>query len=394
MLLAFSSSYGQTFFIAAFAGQIRTDYQLSHGEWGAIYTVATLMSAAVMFSAGGLTDRYRVRTVGALTLSMLAVACVAMALAWNVASLIVAVFALRLFGQGMASHTAVVGAARWFVATRGKALAITVMGVALGEAILPIGAVTAMSVLPWRSLWLLAAAAALAAALLLALMLSIERTPQSMPETSQSTGMSGRHWTRKEAFSHPLMWLTLPLVLAPPVFNTALFFQQVHVAEVKGISHVAFVGLFPVYVAASILFMALSGWAVDRWGATRLLPLYGVPFALGFLVLAMTDGWAGIFVAMLTLGAAQGAHSTIPTAFWAESWGTRNIGSIRAGLSAIMVFGTALGPLGSGFMIDLGMNFAVQSFGIAAWMAVAAALAGFAVVTSRSTATKKDVERP
>ena len=50
IILMLTSSYGQTFFISIFAGEIRTDYGLSHGEWGGIYSAGTFASAIVMIS--------------------------------------------------------------------------------------------------------------------------------------------------------------------------------------------------------------------------------------------------------------------------------------------------------------------------------------------------------
>ncbi len=63
-LPTFASSFGQTFFIAVFAGEIRATFDLSHGAWGSIYSIATTISAAVMIWAGSLTDRFRVRHIG------------------------------------------------------------------------------------------------------------------------------------------------------------------------------------------------------------------------------------------------------------------------------------------------------------------------------------------
>ena len=79
-LLTFLSSFGQTFFISIFAGEIREGFQLSHGQWGGIYTMGTTVSAIVMVWAGGLTDQFRVRSLGAVILGMLMLACLAMAL--------------------------------------------------------------------------------------------------------------------------------------------------------------------------------------------------------------------------------------------------------------------------------------------------------------------------
>ena len=48
MLLTFLSSFGQTFFISIFAGEIREVFQISHGQWGGIYAIGTTASAIVM----------------------------------------------------------------------------------------------------------------------------------------------------------------------------------------------------------------------------------------------------------------------------------------------------------------------------------------------------------
>ncbi|NCO17161.1 MAG: MFS transporter, partial [Alphaproteobacteria bacterium] len=115
-LLALLSSFGQTFFISLFGGEIRAEFGLSNGEWGATYGIATTVSAAVMLWAGGLTDRFRVRSLGTVVLIGLALACLAMAAnPWPVA-LVGVIFALRLLGQGMTSHISGVAMARWFVA--------------------------------------------------------------------------------------------------------------------------------------------------------------------------------------------------------------------------------------------------------------------------------------
>ena len=52
-LLSFLSSFGQTYFIAIFAGEIRAEFGLSHGQWGGIYALGTGASAVLMLWAGG-----------------------------------------------------------------------------------------------------------------------------------------------------------------------------------------------------------------------------------------------------------------------------------------------------------------------------------------------------
>lgn len=382
-LLSFTSSYGQTFFISIFAGVIRTEFDLSHGAWGGIYTLGTTASAVAMIWAGALTDKFRVRHLGAVVFGLLALACLFMASVSGPVMLIAVIFALRLTGQGLISHLSIVGTARWFVATRGRALSIVSMGFAVGQAILPLIFVALLVILPWRSLWVLAAGLTLLAIPALMLLLRSERTPQSVAETTHSVGMDGRQWVRAELLRHWLFWLMVPLLLGPAAWSTALFFQQVHLTEVKGWSHVEFVALFPLFTATTIGSTFVWGWALDRVGTNRLMPLSLIPFALAFLILSQADGLFFAGIAMAILGVGTGAGATLPGAFWAEHFGTRNLGSIKAMAAAVMVLGSAIGPGVSGWLIDAGVTFPSQMVGYAVYFILSAALAWVGVRKAR-----------
>nr|WP_174839867.1 MULTISPECIES: MFS transporter [unclassified Ruegeria] len=360
VLLTFLSSFGQTFFISVFAGEIRTAYGLSHGAWGGLYSLGTLVAALVMIWAGGLTDVFRVRMLGPVVLAGLALAALAMSLNSWVLLLPAVIFLLRLFGQGMSTHLAMVAMARWFTATRGKALSIASVGYAIGEALLPLAFVTAMVFLDWRWLWGLAAIIVLLGIPILMRLLREERTPQSLASEYSATGMQGRHWTRRDALKHPLFWFMAPAVLGPSAFVTAFFFHQVHLAEVKGWAHIQLVALFPVYTGVSLLSMFAAGWALDKWGTARMIPYYQLPIALGFVTLALTTSIAGATLGLVLLALTAGANSTLPSAFWAEFYGTRHIGAIKAMATAVMVLGSAIGPGLTGVLIDWGVSLDTQ----------------------------------
>jgi MFS family permease len=376
-LLAFSSSYGQTYFISVFAGAIMAEFALSDGDWGAIYGAGTLASALLVALTGGLLDRYRVRALGTAILALVAGACLFMA--WTPAAwaLIPAILFLRYAGQGMTSLLASTAMARWFVASRGRALAIATMGFALGESLLPIAFVAALSVAPWRSLWVLAAAMALAAIPLLRLLLHRERVPRGGAAGDDSAGLQGRHWTRGQAVRHPLFWAAVPLILGPSACVTALFFQQVHLAAQKGWAHVEFVALFPVYTATSITAMLATGWLIDRFGTGRLLPVFQLPIAAGFVLMGMAESLTAGALAMALTALSMGAYGPLSTAFWAEYFGTRHLGAIRALAAAIMVLGSAIGPVVSGGLIDAGLPFDRQMLAMAGWFLATSALIGF-----------------
>jgi len=321
-----------------------------------------------------LTDRFRVRAFGPIILIGLAGACLAMATIQYVWALPLVIFALRFFGQGMSSHLAVVAMARWFVVTRGRALSIAALGFSFGEATLPILFVAMKSVVDWRYLWFLAALLCLAGAPVLGKLLSQERSPGNLSRDISNMGMKGRHWTRLQALKHPLFWLMVPAMLGPAAFNTAFFFHQVHFAELKGWEHMDLVALFPLFTLMGVGAMVLSGWALDRFGTARLTPYYQLPMVVCFVIFANATGPFAMLTGFFFLALTTGANATLPNAFWAEFYGTAHIGSIKAMAAAVMVFGSAIGPGLTGFLIDLGFGLEQQFLAIAGYFVLATIL--------------------
>ncbi len=164
-LLTFFSSYGQTFFISLSAGHIRDEYGLSNGGWGLLYMIATLASAATMPRFGRIVDRYSVTRVTSIIVPVLALACLLMAVSRNIVLLGLTIYLLRLFGQGMMAQNAFTAIGRWFASQRGKAIALSAIGVNTGEASMPFLFVLTAGALGWRNAWLVAAATLLVVAL-------------------------------------------------------------------------------------------------------------------------------------------------------------------------------------------------------------------------------------
>ncbi|MBE0413875.1 MFS transporter [Yoonia sp.] len=371
-LLTMLSSFGQTFFIAVFGGEIRAEFGLSNGEWGLIYMFSTAASAVAMVFMGGLVDKFRVRTLGILVVGLLASSCFAMAINPYAAMLPFVIFALRFFGQGMVSHVALVAMARWFIATRGRALAIASLGIMLAEAAMPITLVWLKGFFAWQTLWFGTGIIALLLMPVLYRLLRLERTPQSSLAEDHVVGMDCKHWTRKDVLRHPLFWSLMPALLFFPAFGTSFWFHQVHFAEIKGWDHLSIVAMLPLGTVALVTSSFAYGAAIDKFGAGRLFPIYLLPLCIAFTLhwYAPTPAWSAI--AVVLMGIAGGGQATLPIAIWAEFFGTRNIGSIKSMVAAVMVLGTAIGPGLSGVLIDLGFGFEQQMLVFAASFLLAA----------------------
>lgn len=387
VLMSFCSSFGQTFFIALFGPQIRADLDLSHGEWGAIYTLGTIAAAAALSASGGLADRHRVRWLAPATLGLLALGCLLMAGARGWATLALAIFALRFLGQGFSSHLAMSSMGRWFAARRGRALAIAALGFSAGEALLPGAALALGAVMPWRGVWIVAAAFLLCLAPVFLWLLARERRPSSAAPGTETVGMGGRAWTRAQALRHWLFWALAPGLLGPPFIGTAIFFQHAHLIEVKAWAPSAAGGAFALYALCGVGTSFLAAAALDRWGARRLLPVYQAPMAAGAALLAAADGQAALYVAFALAGATQGAATAVLGGVWPEFYGTRFMAGIRAVAISMMVAATALGPGATGLALDAGVGIEAQMAALSLWAAAACAFYGLLAARIRAAAS-------
>lgn len=377
--MTLASSFGQTFFISIFAGEIRAEFGLSHGAWGQAYTIGTLASAATMMALGPLADRMRLRKLASIVMVGLACFCLGMAALPGAWALPVLIWGLRFCGQGMLTQIPAVAVGRWFRANRGRAMAVVFLGVSVGQALFPFAFVSVMAASDWRTAWALAAVIPLLAVPPMLALLRNERQPRSELASEGQAGMLGRHWTRREALGHWLFWLTFPGFLAQPIFSTALAFQQVHLTDIKGWSLAGFAALFSVMTVANIVGLMLGGWAIDRYGAVRVVPLMLAPSAAGYALLGWAPGLEAAALAMALVGLTTGVVSAIGGAYWPEVYGTRNLGAIRAMATAVMVFATALGPGVTGYLIDAGVDFRDQLIGMTALALLASASLAYAM---------------
>ncbi|MGR3514712.1 MAG: MFS transporter [Paracoccaceae bacterium] len=394
ILLTFNSSVGQTFFISIFAAQIMAEFALSNGEWGLLYSIGTTASAVVMFWAGALTDHFRARTLAWFVMPGLALTCIAMGLNHSVIGLFLIVFFLRFLGQGMIFQLATVSMARWFTGRRGLALSISALGFWMGQAAIPVLFALLLLHFDWHLLWFISAAIIAVSLPMVVWLLSQERTPQSLAKDTQSVGIGNRHWTRREVVGSQFFWMLVPLLLGPPAWGTALFFQQVHIADVKGWPLVEYLALIPVMTIISVGVTLFTGALIDRFGTGRLLQIFPLTWMAGFVILALAETLGAAFIAFVVFGFATGMQASLITAFWAEYFGTKHIGSIKATSASIMVFGSAIGPGVSGVLIDLGFTFPEQMMAISLYFLGAMVFVWFAVErASQDLPAKIDIKR-
>lgn len=357
-LLTFFSTTGQTAFVSLSAGHVRTEYALSNGGWGLIYMVGTLASALTLPYLGPVVDRLPVRRLVLFVACMLAVAAVSMAVSRHVAFLVVSVYLLRLFGQGMMTHTAYTATARWFTAQRGRALSVVILGHNAGDAVFTNVFVFLAATIGWRGGWLVAAAVLLMAVLPIARLVSVDRTPRASDPPPRV--VDARDWTRGEVLRDSVFYLAMLGVMAPPFIVTVTFFHQVYLVELRGWSLEVFASAFVLLALVNSVFTVVSGQLIDRFSGAALLPFVLVPLGLACLVLGfVTAPWAP-FAFMAFTGMSNGLSTTLFGAIWPEIYGLRHLGAIRSLVVSAGVLASAAGPGLTGYLIDIGVDYPAQ----------------------------------
>ncbi len=387
--MTFGSSLGQTFFISLFSAEIRAELSLGHGDFGAIYSAATLASAVLLLWTGALIDRMDLRRFSYLVIVGLALGCFLIATAQGVVTLFVAILALRQLGQGLMSMAGTTTMVRYIDTHKGKANALSGIGYSGSEAVRPTLVIALLALVGWRQSWMLWGLIALVGLPLLVRWLLqghdlrhndyLQRVDASASTSQGETTVTQRQWTRNEMMLDPVFYLCLPALLALPLLFTGFMFHQVHLVEFKGWSLTLWGTLYVLYAITTTFAKLFAGLLIDRVTATRLLPVMTLPLAAGLVLLASSNHLTVAFGFMFLLGLAVGTYSTVASPFYAERYGTLHLGSIKSLTTALMVFSSALSPVVMGWGIDAGVTMDTMAVWSAVYVVLASVLAGMAV---------------
>ncbi len=353
-ILTFCSSFGQTFFIGIFNPFIRQDLNLSHSEFGLIYSLATLLSSFSLIWIGKKIDDFKIIYFSIFVCLFLAFATFFLTLVTNIILLFFAIYFLRLSGQGLMTHTASTSMAKFFDLNRGKALSISWLGLTLGEGFLPYLIIFIMKFYSWKMVWLGISIFILC----LVIPFIFFNLKNYIDGTTEKSGVKAevnyeiKNWTRSEVLRDLKFYCLLPAVLAPGFLTTGIFINQSYIFESKNWSMLFLAQGFTMYAAFSVVALAVSGFLIDRFSAIKVLPFYLVPTMSAYL-LVIFSSWTFTPMAMMMLIAmTNGTSAVLLTSTWSEIYGTKHLGGIRSITVSFFVFSTAIAPALFGYLID------------------------------------------
>jgi len=359
-VFTFFSCIGQSFFIGLFNSSIRQELNITHGELGTIYGIATLCSSLTLIWLGKKIDDLKLVNYSLLVVIFLSFAALFFSFINGIIFLTIGIFFLRLSGQGLMAHTASTAVARYFDQSRGKALSYIWVGMSLGEFLLPVIIVYALTFIYWRNLWQ-------GLALIILLLLPIftylaikdinifSREKEKGNHNNNNIGLI-KSWTRKEVIRDLKFYSVLPAMLASSFIITGIVINQTFIIESKDWGKFAIAKSFMIYSILTVITLFLSGYLVDKFTSRKIFPLLNVPLLLSVIILAIFDHPYSAFIFMGFMGISNGLTNVLISSFWAEIYGVNYLGSIKALTGSLMVFSTALATAVFGVLIDLGYS--------------------------------------
>ena len=382
-IFTFFSSFGQSFFLGLFNSSIRETLSITHGQFGSIYASATLLSSFLLIWVGKKIDDINIFRFALYVTLLLAFSCFFFSKISSIVFLFIAVFLMRFSGQGLMSHTATTTISRFFTKSRGKALSIGWFGLSTAEFILPVLIVYLLTLTAWQNIWLSISVLILFFLPFTSFVLIKNLDFDSREDVNDQNFVEKeiKNWTRVEVLKDYRFYIVCLNMLAMPWIATGVFVYQSYITESKEWGDFVIAQSFMAYSVLSVITLLGSGFLIDKFTSRKLLIFMNIPLLISMLVLFYLDISISAFIFLGLIGISNGLANVLGSSTWAEIYGVKHIGSIKALTTALMVFSTAFGTALFGLLIDKG--FTIEQIAVISFVYIFLSLIALFVVRNR-----------
>ena len=356
-IFTFFSSFGQSFFLGLFNSSIRDALSITHGQFGSIYASATLLSSIVLVWIGKKIDDVNILKFASYVIIFLSASCFIFSKISSVIFLFVGIFLMRLAGQGLSSHTATTTISRFFDKNRGRALSTGWLGLSLAEFVMPVLIVFLLTLIEWRDIWV-SISILVILVLPVATFFLVKDVKLDTREDSkvEENNKEIKQWKRIEVLKDYRFYIICMTILAMPWIATGAWVFQSFITSSKDWGPYVIAQSFMVYSILSVLTLFISGFLIDKFSSRKLLIYMNIPLFFATVILFYFDAEISSFFFFGLIGITNGLANVLGSSIWAEIYGVKYIGSIKALTTALMVFATAFGTALFGFLIDTGFS--------------------------------------
>ena len=276
--------------------------------------------------------------------------------------------------------------AKWFVAKRGRAMAIATVGLPAGGAASALAATWLIDTFDWRGAWVIYGAVMGAVAIPVSFLFlrgapedlglrAEQRSEERQPEEPAPQLYAERDWTLREAIRTPTLW---QVTIAMSVFGfvvSGVIVHRVGFWEDVGITSTA-LSLGIATDPLTVVFSAVAFGVIGERVSPRLLGLVGgLGLGASLVPMVFTNGQVyTIFLTNAVWGVFGGAFITVTNLIWPNYFGRRHLGSIRGLVTPFYVATLGLGAPAYGFLFDAGVDPSIVWAASAGLMALAGVL--------------------
>ncbi len=354
-----------------FIDSLTKEFAVSRGEMSNMQALIVVGALAAPF-VGRLMDGFGFRRVFAVGTLAIVAAHVLM----GVAVTTLAGFATIAFLYGAAgvacgplAYTRPLNA--WFWHSRGLALGVSALGLALTALIAPPLLAQLIAGYGWRAGFLALAASALFIALPFTLWLMKSAPPEGPAGPPVDAGEKTGGWAH---FRERDFWLLALAMICVAIPGAGLISTAAPLMEAEGISPITAAWAISAYAVGQIVGRIVAGWFLDHANPRIVAFFFTFVPAFGFIALWATDlpVW-GALLAIGAVGVQQGAEIDLFAWFAARRFGLARYGTIYGGIIAAAWLGNAAGIVFFGQLHDATGDYATAEL-IGAIMLVAGAV--------------------
>ena len=357
-IFTFFSSFGQSFFLGLFNSSIRNELSITHGQFGTIYASATLLSSFFLIWIGKKIDDINIFKFAFFVTILLSFSCFFFSKISSVIILFIAIFLMRFSGQGMMSHTATTTISRYFSKSRGKALSTGWFGLSAAEFILPVLMIYILAIYDWKNIWITISILVIIFLPIISYFLvkNLNLDSREITTDEKFKDKNIKQWKRIEVLKDYRFYIIGANMLAMPWIATGVFVYQSFILESKNWGPYVIAQSFMSYSVLSVITLFISGYLIDKFTSRKLLIYMNIPLLLAAGVLFYFNNPFSSFLFLGLIGISNGFANVLGSSTWAEIYGVKHIGSIKALTTALMVFATAFGTALFGVLIDFGFS--------------------------------------
>ncbi len=351
-----------------FLKPIPEEFGWSRATYSGATGIGTLIGALLALAAGPLIDRWGPRwpmvvgflVVGGTFMGLASVTDLGEFYAYQVTG--------RAAHMGLLSVGLMSTIPKWFVAARGRAVAVGSVGSGIGILGFPLFAQIMITAFDWRfaatvlgwMVWGLA---------LPPIVLFLRRKPEDMgmlPDgkllqvlvsgrASSPTGGAHRETSfgLTQVLRHPSFYLLALATTSGFMAFTATFFHMVPYLTDKGFEPVAAVTVVAVWSGSATVGTLVTGFYLDRYDS-RLMLAWQLGLAGGaYLILLGLNSILTLLIWAVAYGFIQGGMVTTQLVIFANYYGRHHLGSIRGVTMPAFALGNAVGATGSALVFDI-----------------------------------------